>query len=132
MSESTKPKQGTFCWTELMTRDAAAAKAFYTELIGWTTSEMPMGGAGTYTMFTPPGAKESVGGMMQMDGPEFEGLPPHWMPYIAVDDVDASAEKVKALGGSIKMPPTDIPNIGRFCVIEDPTGAVISLFTSRG
>ena len=122
------PKQGTFCWTELMTRDAAAAGKFYTELIGWSTLEMPMEGMGTYTMWVPPGSEEPVGGMMQMDGPQFENIPPHWMPYIAVDDIDAVAGNVEKLGGKLKMPVTPIPGIGRFCVLEDPTGAVISLF----
>ncbi len=127
---ATKPRQGTFCWVELMTRDAAKAKEFYTKLIGWNTSEMDMGPAGTYTMWSPGGQDESVGGMMEMKGPQFEGVPPHWMPYIAVDDINATAAKVENLGGTLKMPPTPIPNIGYFCVIEDPTGAVICLYTS--
>jgi predicted enzyme related to lactoylglutathione lyase len=54
------------------------------------------------------------------------------MPYIAVDDIDASAKKAVELGGKVKVPPTDIPNIGRFCVLQDPTGAVISLYKSAG
>jgi uncharacterized protein len=125
---ATKPKQGTFCWVELMTRDAAKARAFYSKLIGWKTSEMDMGPAGTYTMWTPEGQEESVGGMMEMNDRQFEGIPPHWMPYIAVDDIHATAGKVEALGGSIKVPVMPIPGIGYFCVIEDPTGAVISLY----
>lgn len=127
MAEEQSMGVGSFCWTELMTRDTAAAKRFYTELIGWKTTDQDMGGM-TYTMFTPPGAKEPVGGMMQMEGDQWQGIPPHWMPYILVQNVDDRAQRCKELGGKIKYPPTDIPNIGRFCVIEDPTGAVISLF----
>lgn len=122
------PKTGTFCWTELVTPDVDKAKRFYTELIGWTTSEMPMGEGGTYTMLHPPGTDEPVGGIMAMEGEQWEGIPPHWMPYILVEDVDASARRVVELGGKVKVEPMDIPNIGRFCVIADPTGAVISLF----
>ena len=118
---------GTFCWTELMTRDIAAAKKFYADLIGWRMVDQNFGGM-PYTMLYAPGHKEAAGGMMQMAGPQFEGVPPHWMPYILVKDIDDRANRCKQLGGKIKVPPMDIPDIGRFCVIEDPTGAVISLF----
>lgn len=118
---------GTFCWTELCTRDVEAAKKFYGELIGWTYEESDMGQF-KYTMFKTPGTGQFVGGMMPINAPQFEGVPPHWMPYITVENVDASLEKCKALGGEVVHPPTDIPQTGRFCVIKDPTGAVISLF----
>ncbi len=118
---------GTFCWTELATRDVEAAKKFYTELIGWETEESDIG-EGKYTVLKIPGQKCSVGGMMAMDGPQWEGLPSHWMPYIAVNDIDDRAKKCVELGGTVKVPPMDIPTVGRFCVIADPTGAVISLF----
>ena len=92
---------------------------------------MPMGDAGTYTLFHAPGAKEGdqpIGGMMEMKGKEFGDMPPQWMLYLSVPDVDAAAEQVTKLGGTICMPPTDIPNVGRFCMIKDPTGAGVSLF----
>ena len=127
MAEEHAMQPGTFCWMELMTRDIAAAKKFYAELIGWKMTDQNIAGS-PYTTVTPPGAKQSVGGMMQMAGPEFEGIPPHWMPYIAVEDIDATASKCTELGGTVKLAPRDVPNVGRFCVIEDPTGAVISLF----
>ncbi len=72
-----------------------------------------------------------VGGIFKM-GTEFGQAPSHWMSYVAVDDVDASAAKVSELGGKVCVPPTDIPNTGRFCVINDPTGATISLITLKG
>jgi predicted enzyme related to lactoylglutathione lyase len=62
-------------------------------------------------------------------GPEFGGAPSHWMPYVAVNDVDASVKRVEELGGKVCVPPSDIPNVGRFSVITDPTGATISLIT---
>jgi predicted enzyme related to lactoylglutathione lyase len=117
-----------FCWHELVTRDTAAAKKFFCDLMGWTTSEQDMGPMGTYTMFEQDGL--AVGGMMGMDHPDWEGVPPHWMTYLQVDDVDAKAAKVTELGGTICVPPTDIPNVGRFCVINDPSGGTISLFKS--
>lgn len=127
MSQECGPKPGTFCWTELMTRDVAAARVFYQKLVGWQFQEHNVTGL-PYTIIAPPGSEESIGGMMQMTGPQFEGVPPHWMPYIATDDVDAIARRTTELGGTVRVPPTDIPNVGRFCVIADPTGAVISFY----
>jgi predicted enzyme related to lactoylglutathione lyase len=127
MSEATQapPKTGTFCWNELMTRNTDACGGFYTKLFGWTTEEVPMP-TGTYTIFKS--GDTMAGGMMKMDGPQFEGVPSHWLSYIAVDDVDASAKKAGDLGATIACPPTDIPNIGRFAVLLDPEGNSIALF----
>jgi predicted enzyme related to lactoylglutathione lyase len=122
---SDKPQHGTFCWNELATKDAGAAAQFYTELLGWSANEQQMGPT-KYTTFKA-GDKE-VGGMLQMTE-EWGDMPPHWMAYIAVDDVDASAKKVEELGGKVCVPPTDIPSVGRFCVVNDPTGSAISLIT---
>ena len=69
-----------------------------------------------------------VGGIMATP-PEAQGMPPMWGVYVTVDDVDATAKLVEELGGTILMPPMDIPNVGRFCVIQDPQGAVISAIT---
>ena len=126
MSETTT--MSTFCWQECMTPDAAASRKFYCDLLGWTTSEMPMGDCGTYTMFHPAEGEDPVGGFMEMNGPEWENIPPHWLSYISVTDVDEKAKQVLALGGKIMVEATEIPGVGKFCVISDPTGAVIALF----
>ena len=136
MSEQTMPANGAFCWNELSTTDDEAAIKFYTELLGWEVK------AGTATACEGSDAPpmiyneivvdgKHVGGIYKM-GPEFGGAPSHWMPYVAVDDVDAKARQVAELGGTVCVPPTDIPNTGRFCVISDPTGATISLITLKG
>lgn len=121
-----KPQHGTFCWNELLTRDVPGAEKFYSELLGWEpvdfgNPEMK------YTMFKN-GDKHS-GGLMQMPPNVPEQVPPHWMAYIAVDDVDKSAEKAKELGAQVIHGPEDIPTVGRFCIIQDPTGAAIALIT---
>jgi len=67
-----------------------------------------------------------VAGMMQMTE-EWGDAPPHWMTYITVADCDASAKTVEELGGQVCVPPTDIPEVGRFAVINDPTGATFSI-----
>lgn len=125
-AEMKPPAPGTFCWNEVMTRDVEACVGFYTQLLGWTTEKVDMGPAGTYTLFK--NGECQVGGCMGMDGPQFENVPPHWLSYIAVDDVDATAAKAGELGAAIHCPPMDIPGIGRFCVVQDPTGAAIAFF----
>lgn len=110
-----------FCWFELVTTDAAAAGDFYKTVIGWT-SEMSSGPAGPYTIFKAA-HDIPVGGMLEM-----QGVPPGWLGYVAVDDVDAFAKKVEAAGGQIHKPPQDIPDVGRFSVVADPQGAMFVLF----
>ena len=119
-----KIAHGTFCWNELMTRDTDAAAKFYTELLGWEAVDSGMTDT-AYTIMKADG--KDAGGMMMMPPDIPEQVPAHWMAYIAVDDVDSLVEKTKQLGGKVHCGPMDIPQIGRFCVIEDPTGAAVSL-----
>jgi uncharacterized protein len=114
---------GALCWTELATRDTSTARNFYTSLFGWKEKTSPNEG-GTYTEFSvgdTPGA-----GMMEMNA-QMAGVPPHWLPYFQVVDCDGTANKAKDLGGKLFVPPTDIPNVGRFSVIQDPQGAVFAI-----
>jgi uncharacterized protein len=121
-------QHGAFSWSELMTTDVAAAKAFYTTLFGWDTEDMPMPGM-TYTVVKAGG--KSVGGIMPMPGDAPQGMPPMWGTYVTVNDVDGTARTAEGLGATLLVPPTDIPNVGRFCVIQDPQGAVISAITYK-
>ena len=115
---------GAPCWTERMARDAGAAKAFFTGLFGWTARDKDDFGF-TYTEFhlgdTP------VGGLMPMAGPEWEGLPDHFMQYFLVDDCDASAARAAELGGKVCVPGCDIPTVGRFAILEDPQGGTFAI-----
>jgi hypothetical protein len=136
MSEYKMPAGGAFCWQELATTDLDAAQSFYKTLLGWEIKEGKdpacEGSEGPPTVYNEiVNAGEHVGGMYKM-GPEHGGAPSHWMAYVAVDDVDAKARQVWELGGKVCVPPTDIPNVGRFCVVNDPTGATISLITLKG
>jgi len=123
------PAHGAFCWNELGSTDDEAAKKFYSELLGWTFKEGDAAGM-KYSEIVGAGGCP-VGGVYKM-GPEFGEAPSHWMAYVAVDDVDAAAKRVEELGGKVCVPPSDIPNVGRFSVINDPTGATISLITLKG
>ncbi len=118
---------GTFCWFECTTRLDEVCIAFYTDLFGWTTSSMDMGPAGTYTIFHKNG--EQIAGLLPMNGPEWPAdMPAHWMPYVLVHDVDETYVRVEACGGQGCVPPTDIPNVGRFAVIDDGSGGFVSIF----
>jgi predicted enzyme related to lactoylglutathione lyase len=124
------PKHGTFCWNELATTDLEECKTFYGELFGWKLERSKaVGEEMEYIEFSAEGDC-SMGGIHKMDK-EYGDMPAHWMSYIAVDDVDASARKVWELGGKVCVPPTDIPNVGRFCVVNDPTGATFSIITLK-
>jgi uncharacterized protein len=113
---------GTPVWHELETRDAAASKAFFGKVVGWSTA--PMEGNDGYDLVQVGG--RTVGGIMNMSGEEWGGMPSHFMPYVAVTDADATAAQAKALGGAVGVEPQDIP-IGRFAVLADPYGAHFSV-----
>jgi len=110
---------GATCWCELYTTDTTKAGPFYAQLFDWTLKESP-----GYTEFHRAGA--GIGGMMQI-GPDWGPVPSHWMPYFQVAELDASAEKGKSLGGTFRIPPRDIPEVGRFSILLDPQGAAFAI-----
>ncbi len=115
---------GAFSWAELMTRDAEGSKKFYRELLGWEMVDMPMQ-SGNYTVLKAGG--EAVAGIMPMPAGVPETVPTYWAAYITVNDVDAVAKKAVEMGATLIVPPTDIPNVGRFSTFQDPQGAVINI-----
>jgi uncharacterized protein len=115
-----------FVWHELGTPSVQKSRDFFTGLLGWTVREEPMGPDFTYYIWQANG--KDIGGMYQTGGPGMEQVPPHWMLYVGVDDVDAAAARTTELGGTVMKEPTDIPNTGRFAIIQDPGGATIALF----
>ncbi len=129
--ESNEFTPGRFCWCELATSDADAATAFYSEFFNWTTETHPMGGGhGDYTMLRLNG--KDVGGLYKlMPEQASQGVPPHWLSYVGVADVDAATEKAKSLGGNCLMEPLDIMDKGRMSVIQDPSGAVLALWQAK-
>ena len=115
---------GSLSWNELVSKDKAKAIAFYTGLFGWETQDADMGNGMIYTSIMNQGRPN--GGMMQMTE-EWGDLPSHWMVYFAVEDCDASAAKVKSLGGTVMIEPQDIPDVGRFSQVQDPQGAAFTI-----
>lgn len=117
---------GHFHWNELVTRDVEKAKKFYGGTIGWTFEAMPMPD-GTYWVVKMGDAY--VGGLFPISGPQWEGVPEHWMSYLAVDDVDARVKKAQAAGAKLMRPAFDIPGVGRIAILTEPGGAGIGWIT---
>ncbi|MEC9344690.1 MAG: VOC family protein [Pseudomonadota bacterium] len=120
---------GSFVWNELATTDPKAAATFYGKVVGWEVQEFPMPDGGTYYIFRD--GEQNRGGLMalaDMQGPgQGAGMPPCWMSYIGVDDVDQACARATEAGGAILMPPFDIPGVGRIATIRDPQGAAVCL-----
>src|SRR5688572_1080461 len=116
---------GQFVWYELTTPDVQAAIKFYPRFTGWGTQAFDK----DYTMWTMGGLP--IAGIFRLnDEMRANGVPPNWMPYVEVDNVDASANKAKSLGATVVAGPDDIPGTGRFAVIQDPQGATIGIYKS--
>lgn len=118
-------RRGHFVWRELMTSDLEASKTFYNGLIGWEyqTSDMP-DGSGKYTEIKA--GERMVGGMVPLSAIGKDGVPPHWMPYVSIANIDESAAAATANGGTVAMGPTTIPTVGRMTVISDAQHAYSS------
>ncbi|HVZ50600.1 MAG TPA: VOC family protein [Pseudolabrys sp.] len=121
---------GHFFWNELMTRDAEKAKKFYGDTLGWRFDGMPMPD-GTYWVAKTsdkPGDRP-VGGIFTMNGAAFDGVPEHWMGYIAVDDIDARLKKAQSAGATVLKPAFEIPGVGRIAILKEPGAAVVGWIT---
>ena len=129
-SEQPKPprgweqmKPGMVCWTELITSDVDAARAFYKEMLGWQEDEMPMEDGTIY--YVQKAGETGLGGIMKTP---MEGIPTHWSYYFLTTSVDEWNQRALDLGGNQIKEPTDIPGTGRFSILSDPTGAVFALY----
>jgi predicted enzyme related to lactoylglutathione lyase len=123
--------QSTVWWNELRTTDEKASTYFYSKLFGWGMFQF-----GASDPSKPPGESEpgytvwmsgwtQAGGMMRTVG----DTPPGWLPFIAVSNVDDCARRCESLGGKVLERPFDVPNSGRFAVLQDPLGAVFGIAT---
>ena len=112
-------------WSELITTDPSAAADFYGKLLGWKFESMEMPG-GVYRVVKVDDT--AVAGIMgqPLGAPP---MPPAWGTYVTVDNVDESCKQAAELGGKLIVPPSDVPGVGRFAVIQDPQGALLNLMT---
>ena len=115
---------GSFVWYELISPDPDAAARFYGEVVGWQSRDAGVEGM-DYRLFSIGG--EDVAGFMAAPGPD---MPPGWIGYVGVDDVDAAVARIVAAGGAVHMPAMDLQGVGRMAIVADPQGA--PLYVMRG
>ena len=126
MSKTTKPEVGTVGWIDLTVGNAEEVCDFYAAVTGWESSAVDMGGYNDFNM-TSPESEEPRAGVCHARGANAD-LPPAWLIYITVSDLDHSIKRCLSLGGDIVRPLTEMSGYGRYCVIRDPAGAVAALF----
>lgn len=119
------PKVGQIGWMDLTVPDAESVRAFYEEVVGWTSTPVDMGGYNDHCMI-PPGAEAPVAGICHARGPN-AGLPAQWMLYLTVADLARSLVSVTTRGGAVLTPVREGGG-ARFAVIRDPAGAVCMLY----
>jgi predicted enzyme related to lactoylglutathione lyase len=120
--EPAKPAVGHFVWNELTSKTPEASVKFYSQIGGFTSSKMDMGEMGTYHLLESGG--QSRAGIMAPQMPE---APHAWLPYVQIASADQTADKAKRLGATVVVPPTDIPNVGRFAIFVDTQGSATGI-----
>lgn len=123
------PATGIFVWNELATRDPETARSIFANLLGWTAEDKDMGPNGTYTIFKS--GDQQVGGSWALKGEKYQGVPTHWMSYVSVKSADVTVKNAERLGMKIKMPATDIPDVGRFAVLEHSATGTFAILEPR-
>ena len=124
-----KQEIGTITWTDLTVLNAEEIKDFYEKVAGWKSEPLSMGEYNDFVMNTP-GAKTAVAGVCHSRGSNAD-LPPQWLIYITVENIDESIQSCMELGGKVISGPKNYAGMGRYCVIQDPAGAVCALFEPK-
>lgn len=124
------PQPGSFCWLDLAASDAGLAQRFYAQAFGWTFQEQAALG-GRFTRCHV--GRRDVASLYQLKQAQLEhGVPSHWTPYIAVDQVDAALQRSAACGGRAVVAPFDVPGMARIALIQDAVGALVGLWQPIG
>lgn len=130
MTHVTKHPPGNWCWLELVTTDPEAAKRFYGDLLGWEFHDTPAGEGMVFTFIRLHG--DDVGALYaQPAAQRQQGVPVHWLGYVAVADSDAAAERTEALGGRVLAGPFDVGTAGRNAILADSQGAAFGVWQAR-
>jgi uncharacterized protein len=127
MGERTSYPPGTFSWVDLATNDPEGAKSFYGALLGWQYDDTPIGDGQSYSMAQVDGQNVAAIGPLQGG----EGIPPHWNCYVTVESADTTAQRAGELGATIVAEPFDVFDAGRMAVIQDPQGAMLSVWQPK-
>ena len=131
MAHIDKHPPGSFCWLELATTDQEAARSFYQSLFGWSTQVFPIGPNDVYSIFKLENRDAAAAYTLRAED-RSRGVPPHWMVYVSVENADAAAARAAELGGKVLAPAFDVMEFGRMSVLQDPTGAIFSVWQPKG
>jgi hypothetical protein len=126
VSEQNNTKLGSISWADLTVENASQLRDFYREVVGWGTEAVDMGGYSDFCMIESP-SNNAVAGICHARGLN-ANVPPVWLIYITVADLDLSMARCKELGGEVIAEPRAMGHQGRYCVVRDPAGAVAALF----
>lgn len=126
MSETSKSPVGRITWTDLTVPDAEPIRDFYSQVVGWSHESVDMGGYADFNMNSPENG-ETIAGICHARG-ENSQLPPQWLVYITIENLDMSLASCKQMAGKILVPPKEMKEYGRYAVIQNPAGAVCALF----
>lgn len=119
---------GSVGWLDLTVEDAGTVRTFYENVVGWSSSGVEMKGYEDFVMLTP-GEQAPVGGVCHARGPNAD-IPPYWIVYFMVENLDQSVAAVESGGGAVVSGPRSMGTTGRYCIIRDPAGAYAGLFQS--
>ena len=123
---SQEPVAGSIVWKDLTVENADVIRDFYAEVVGWKHEACDMGGYDDYNMM-PAASDEAIAGICHARGSN-DNLPPQWLLYVTVEDIDSSIRRCVDLGGHLVDGPRKMGS-NRFCVLKDPAGAVIALIS---
>lgn len=126
----TKYPHGTICWADCTSTNVEAAKPFYQAVMDWAVESIPLGNGEFYYMYSIDGVNVAAVSGMQPEM-QAQGMPSVWNTYINVENVDVLTAKVKELGGTVIAEPFDVFDSGRMMVIQDPSGAIVSLWQAQ-
>jgi hypothetical protein len=126
MSSEQKPELGSIGWVDLTVPDAEKIQNFYRAVVGWQIEPVEMGGYTDFNMLSPATGVPK-GGICHARGVN-ANLPPQWLIYIIVENLEKSVEQCTELGGKIITPTRHSGEKGQFAVIQDPAGAVVALY----
>jgi predicted enzyme related to lactoylglutathione lyase len=129
MPESPQFVKGSIAWADLTVENATEISEFYKQVVGWGTSKVELNGYADYCM-TAPRTGTPIAGVCHARG-ENAGLPPQWLMYVVVENLDRSLEACVKMGGKTLTPIRSYGPQSRFCVIQDPVGAILALYQTK-
>lgn len=126
MSDLGSGEPGSIGWVDIAVENAEGLRDFYARVVGWESSGVDMGGYSDFMMAAPASGRH-VSGICHARGMNAD-FPPVWLIYITVENLDASAARCVELGGKLLIGPKSLEGHGRYCVMQDPAGALAGLF----